>query len=393
MFRAFQGYLVELLSRDTEFPEALANLYDRYPLGIYNGDRIDHFPDLDLLDEHDRASAEKSQRYARERASFLRSKLLLSIPEPWTIPSEDELAQIYTTLGPSYHYHESNSWERVQWRFSAAAAAIHFFKSVSLSTCLGIRNVVLHEDRLSVAHPECHVLGLIPFCLQNPQLHIERRVNMWKVLLVGCFGKNVYEHSEQLEDIQSHGEDCYFDRFSADYIGRICCRWITEASALSAHGMPAESFSLVLDGDPAPDQSSEVFEIVKEDAAWQVAQIQWYTDQSLSPGFVTTRRGGFYMSDVFPRAINDIVAGKSFIRCNFPTGNPYDPQRVLDGNRQINHDPIRDPSFTAPGAGYVRARVIQRVRHNRIRPSPPLPSRLSDLALEDLISEEQLHAA
>ncbi|KAL9594825.1 MAG: hypothetical protein Q9219_006816 [cf. Caloplaca sp. 3 TL-2023] len=76
-----------------------------------------------------------------------------------------------------------------------------------------------------------------------------------------------------------------------EFSGRQCaigmtmdfCKWIDEAWALSANGMPENSSSLVRDGDCAPDlsaeesleKSSHVFDIIKEDAAWQVAQTQW----------------------------------------------------------------------------------------------------------------------
>ncbi|MCJ1457863.1 hypothetical protein MMC28_008232 [Mycoblastus sanguinarius] len=407
VFYAFQGYMIELLSRDTDFLETLADFYD----GPQRGFDIDGCPSFDALDLSDKDSqasfyeqhrgwVESQRRERRERASFLRSMLLLSIPEHWTIPSEDVLAQINkvaqmnTSLDP--YSGKRNSWERCDWRFSAAAAAIHFFKSISQSTCLGIRNVVLHEDRRSVALPECHVLGLIPFCLQNPQLHIERRVNLWRTLLAGGFHRRLYNHPATLEEMSGRDERArweIYDQFCAINIGKICCRWISEASALPANGMPADSFSLVLDGDPTPDQSSEVFEIVKEDAAWQAAQAQWYTDQSLSPGFMATRLGGFYMCEVFPQAINDIVEGKSFIRCNFHTGSLYDPKRVLDRNRHINHDPVGDPKLIiAPGLDWMKAWNKKRFR-TPIRPSPPLPSLLADLALQDLISEEQQHTA
>lgn len=112
-FRGFQDYMIELLSKDTDFPEALANFY----YGLSRGTDIP------------RALGHSHDDRWRERASFVRSALFLSSPEPWTIPSEEDLAQMDATLSPSPR--RDNFWERVKWRFSAAAAAIHFFKSVS----------------------------------------------------------------------------------------------------------------------------------------------------------------------------------------------------------------------------------------------------------------------
>lgn len=68
--------------------------------------------------------------------------------------------------------------------------------------------------------------------------------------------------------------------------------------------MPIDSFSLVFDGHPAPDQSWKLF-------------------QAAIVGAAT-----FSMSDVseaFRQAIYNIVNGKkSLIRCDFPSGDLYE---------------------------------------------------------------------
>ena len=111
--------------------------------------------------------------------------------------------------------------------------------------------------------------------------------------------------------------DDLVDRDVTQKLGERCCKWITEAHHLIANGMPAGSFSLTLDGDPAPDQSTDLFELVKEDAAWQTALSQRYAEESWDLTFIQIRRGGIFFSEVFPQAIQDIVEGKSFVRCKF----------------------------------------------------------------------------
>lgn len=416
-FIAFQSYMIELLSTDTDFREALANFYEKdyartVPSVFANNPEVWLWEGEDARerDEYIRSHAEQSQQTGREEASLLRSVLSMSSPDPWMIPSDDELAELNTSAGFSapnlgdvargclglYEDREvkGTPWKRVRWRFSAAAAAVRFFKSISPATCLGIRKVVLHEHRRSVARPESHVLGLIPFCVQNPQLHIERRVNIWGTLLADRPKKKTWSlHFQAKELVQYSGQDegerwDTHGRFCLSWIGTSFCQWITEASALSANGMPAHSFTLVFDGDPAPDQSSELFEVVKEDAAWQVARAQWYNNQSGRRVILQKRRGAIYKSEVFPQAINDIVEGKSFISCNFPTGNLHDPQQVLNITRHISYDPTsdRDPDHEW-WIAWMRPRL-----HTPFQLSPPLPS-LSELTLEDLISEEQPDAA
>ena len=194
---------------------------------------------------------------------------------------------------------------------SAAAVAIHFLKSLPQSTRLTIRKIVLHEDRRSVAHPECHALGLIPFCVQNPQLCVERRVNIWRALESGSRPGNINKYVLWFERIANCKEIWRFQQykdFQCNYLSQGLSRWIVEASTLAVRSMPIDSFSLVCDGDPAPDQGWKLFEAVKENAA--------------GIGFCKT----------FPQAINDMVNGKSLIRCNFPIDDLYDPEEIFTKN-------------------------------------------------------------
>lgn len=93
--------------------------------------------------------------------------------------------------------------------------------------------------------------------------------------------------------------------------------WISEALILPAQGMPNGSFSLIFDSDTASAQN--LFESVKMDAAWQNAQQQWYIERYSNLSVLATR-GGIYYAEVFPQAISDMIEGKSFIGCSFPTG-------------------------------------------------------------------------
>ncbi len=407
-FLAFQSYMIELLSTNADF---LGALVESDLLHKLDDPRSSLYSPV--VDEASQARREqmhsflldKEQKPRGERASFFRSVLSASKPEPWTIPSLEELVQMMANvnLSPSNSAHEAqrclgletpkygqgHQWKCVKWRFSAAAAAIHFFKSISRETCSAVRRVVLHEDRPSVGFPESHVLGLIPFCVQSPQLHIERRVNIWRVLLSphSCQGTCLHAIANHIVSISENVEKFsskICDRGCIALISESCCRWITEASGLSAKGMPAHSFSLVLDGDPAPDKSSELFERMKEAVAWQVAQAQAYPDQSPSLGFIATRSAWIYRCGVFPQAINDIVNGTSFISCNFPTGTLHDPRAVLNMNRHLVH---RDARGRMSGRGWLIAFENHQKRHPM-----RFPPHLSfvDLAAEELLPEEHM---
>lgn len=244
---------------------------------------------------------------------------------------------------------------------------------------------MLHEDRRSVANLECHALGLVPICLRNPQLHIERRVNLWRNILLKT-GKQIDGRVELSPDLSADG----YARICTSSVSDRCCEWLTEAYALSAPGMPANSFSLLLDGDPAIDQSAFAFELIKEDAAWHVAQTLWFIEKSVPLGLALNLHGGRYMSKIFPHAINDIVEGRSLVRCNFPIGSPYQPDRIFERNRHLSlSDSAWDFDPTSVALNWEHAWYDSR-RHTVIRPLPPLSSSLIDLALEELLTEEEL---
>jgi len=347
--RGFVDYFIEVLSANTGFAEAMA---------ISSIDRQQHFQEAD------------------DRSVLYRSPLLLSSPTPWTIPSEDEVTEMGKVLDItkveheplSLLYNRTDFWQRVRWCYSAAAAAIQFFKSVPEKTRLGIQNVLLHEDRESVAYPECHALGLIPFCLENPRLRIERRVNIWRTILpAACF--------TDLESFVRHdkrGEDGPIFRDIS-----ICfASWITEALALSAAGMPANSFSLVFDGDPDLERSSALFEIVKEGVAWQEAHSQWLMQKNMTRGFRERRGNGVYIFEGSLQAISDMVGGKSYIRCNFPIGNLCDVNYFLDICREL------------PDSRRWYNKWLCYRFPKRFQLSPLLPTWV-DLRLEQVIPEEE----
>ena len=104
------------------------------------------------------------------------------------------------------------------------------------------------------------------------------------------------------------------------------------------NGMPPNSYTLVFDGNPLPDLSSQIFEIVREEAAWQDALDEWRKLHQIVPTFEERRQHACYHSERFPYAVRDIVRGKSLIRCNFAIdgqGGPWNAKEVLAMNRGL----------------------------------------------------------
>lgn len=195
-------------------------------------------------------------------------------------------------------------------RYSAAAAAIQFLKSLPSRLRTHICTIVLHEDQTAVSAPQCHGMGLIPFCRDNPKLKIERRIHLWKnVILLGPNTQWPLAKSMQpYEDIPRPSK-----AISA------LERWISEALALEAAGMPRASFSLVLVGDEGPHEYSQLFETLRLDAVQMLAaDVSQAENPEPPPSKISWWNQAFYTFDNWPGAVQDIVDGTSIVRCDFP---------------------------------------------------------------------------
>jgi len=147
------------------------------------------------------ASANKP--FAAQKLQYNPAFIFDSGREPWKIPTEEELDYLAGELFHVVPAHpqcfndqgmlKSGEYWKQHWhklRFSAAAAAAHFLISLSPTNRQHTRKIVVHEDHFSVARPECHAQGLVPFCQENPALRIERRSNLWKTIFMPQLGVN-----------------------------------------------------------------------------------------------------------------------------------------------------------------------------------------------------------
>ena len=375
---------------------------------------VDHA--LKLFSDHPNFVGDLAKCDATKQQAFVRSRWLFSSPDPWSIPTEDELSELEHLLAPRWVkpyaiFHRRNSdevdefWKMILWRYSACAIAIAFLQSLSATMRLNMRKIVLDEDLGSVCRPECHALGLISFCSENPALYIERRVNLWRNAFPANSGISVYD----IFTPPSPEDQVYFydspDYITTYRISNSLRDWLTEALALSAAGMPAQSFTLVFDGNPAPAQSSALFEIVKWDATWQTAYDQWERSRPRPLTYQYWRRmkdwdcrPKVHKFDAFPQTILDITTGKSFISCNFPMGEPWELEeaasRILESH--ITHSKASEWT-DSQSQSYARFSGLLDVPASRnfkeISTVPPLPPfreiRLSEICQEEPGTQEE----
>ncbi|VUC32042.1 unnamed protein product [Clonostachys rosea] len=263
--------------------------------------------------------------------------------DPWRIPTESEVENLVAILfkakeeargkkyteGLDYLY----AWhpDHGKYRFSAASAAIYFLRSIP-DQRRHMRNMVICEDRRSVAYPEWHGRGLVPFCQENPALRITRRVSLWG---------NIFRHD--MDERHWQYQVCTrnaINKLSLDRATTVLAAWIAEAGILPSIGMPTGQYTLFLDGDPLSEKTSEIFGgyiqraallqdvIVKapRGADWTFIQVHRYMDH--------------FISELFPQMLKDLSDNprSGLIQCNFDPG-----QRSVSAEEILATHPEWDP--------------------------------------------------
>ncbi|KAK1716100.1 uncharacterized protein BDZ83DRAFT_635122 [Colletotrichum acutatum] len=311
-------------------------------------------------------------------------------PAPWMIPTQYDLRQMVDMLGGKSSLRSfgfvrgwmgsESATRRAMYRYSAAAVGIRFLKSNTLATRAHLRDIVLIEDQESVSNPACHAMGLIPFCQENPAMRIERRVSLWH---------NAFFYHSSMSGATGWRTKEY-RQVEANEMSFAVARWVIETLPLIPAGMPANSFTLVLDGEGDP-QCTEIFQtVVLRDAAWQQAMDECFQSGDLPPEPYGMRRNSqrnyvgaifpafneSYLFDKFPQAMQEIVEGTSMVRCTFDPGEIVDVQRLksiakreswsLDHWRVKWYDREKKtyettpplPSWSAIKAGYLSNRHV-----------------------------------
>ena len=253
--------------------------------------------------------------------------------DPWIVPTEADVNELIglgllLEVEPLEDSHTTDArkyFERQKYRISAASVAIQFLQSLSRTACQEVRSIILHEDRVAISWPESHAQGLIAFCQDNPQLRIERRVSLWKNALPGGsvpLFKVVHGWT------RGNTNPALVHTLRSESISRdSIARWIMEALRLPELGMPPNAFSLLLECDGLPNRSRQIFDIVKQDAAWQTALERWIAGRTsgLVPWqWMYVRGSGAYIAQGFPDAVRSLIDGDSLVKCDFELDNACD---------------------------------------------------------------------
>ncbi|KAF2634367.1 hypothetical protein P280DRAFT_413944 [Massarina eburnea CBS 473.64] len=230
--------------------------------------------------------------------------------EPWAVPSSDDIAWLLSMVQGDYSPTD-DSCRRA--RYSAATAAIAFLWSISADMRVHIRKVLLDEDASSIAFPECHAEGLLPFFRENPRLFVERKVHVWHTM---------FNHSTVRVTLHGAALHQYpFDEEDDDAATRLVkplSIWLAEARELMARHIPAGSFRLTLEGGLCPDEDHWAFEAVMHDAAWQIAFETALAQGGLTiPRWADTIKNRCFVRVGFPELYQELATGSHLLKCNF----------------------------------------------------------------------------
>ncbi|CAE7020516.1 hypothetical protein PTNB73_10163 [Pyrenophora teres f. teres] len=243
-----------------------------------------------------------------------RGRFESSLLEPWNPPTNWDFADLERIVPETPGY-----WEKEKYRLSAACLAIEFLARLSDRNIRSVRKIHLDEDHPSIAWPECHARGLIPFAKGYPDMSIVRNVSLWRNILPGGCSTSLktYMTDKTFADFPE-GQIRIEKLLSADVSAKCLAPWIMEATALPSLGMPEGSFKMILDGQLIPERSTEMFDVARVDAQ---SQLLFEKDKpancSAQQNWLRLRQMPNFIMFGFPQAIRDIVNGTSLIHCNF----------------------------------------------------------------------------
>ncbi|KAF5666935.1 hypothetical protein FCIRC_10014 [Fusarium circinatum] len=254
--------------------------------------------------------------------------------EPWHIPSWSDLESMGRRLEDDDKWSRLQSWEvdgrkkssvayRSKYRFSAAAVAIRFLHRLPRTKRLSLRALSLRESHIAVGFQECHSRGLIPFCKENPRLRIEHRVSMLtNILQAANMFYDAYSFKARAEDPNKERPS-----INGNGVFQKVSDWSVEALSTVNAGMPTSSYSLIVDGEPARDLCSEVFQqSVQRSGAFFIAVERCFPR-------LLERRDPTAFSLIQRRAVEaltHLTHETSVMRCNFNPGQLWNIDRFVE---------------------------------------------------------------
>lgn len=251
-------------------------------------------------------------------------------PEPWnTAPQPD------TSTSTS----ASSSTPRVRCRekirFSAVANAIRFLDTrIHPKQRRDIRTLLLHEDFPSVNLPSAHAKGLAPFFQENPRLRVERRVDLMRCIY-GAHDEpsNVAARFQQLDNLTEE------PRIVPTGFRLELSQWLLDALAVTSVGIPADSFTLIIEAGSYKDWISDLFQQrFHKEIAWCRAFVCLKSINSLGERNIMHRMTEDSMIQEDEVEAFEILMNKTspILRTDFNTGVAWDVDTIVNDTQSLS---------------------------------------------------------
>ncbi|EXK28786.1 hypothetical protein FOMG_14683 [Fusarium oxysporum f. sp. melonis 26406] len=211
-----------------------------------------------------------------------------------------------------------------------------FFRQLSVEQRQQLRGVTLIEDAYAVCSSSTHAMGLIEFCQYNPRLRIHRHIKLcrripaafhpcWDHLAYYCVGGgNRTEYNDGADIIP-------------EYAVKGISIWLEEAILLPGAGMPGNSYTLCLDGEPDKPFFSDTFQniLLRHDASIQASRELFRMRPHQFNGAPPYRRWqGGHLSKALKylidhHSISESIDSVPLICSNFHPGQPLDIESFI----------------------------------------------------------------
>ncbi|OBS26022.1 hypothetical protein FPOA_06553 [Fusarium poae] len=277
---------------------------------------------------------------------------LMTLAEEWQVSEQgDRLLEWFKKNEFHTLYRGPISKYRRRRYFSAASLAIRFLNQITKRQRLNIQNLIINEDRASGTRAESHPIGLIPFCIENPKLHIDHRINLWRNFTFRLGWPLGLRSSSfialELESVLSEDEIVWNDFVQAhqvhqEFLQRGFVDWMVHVMDLAGYGMPLDSYTLTLDGDPDLNYSTEMFTSLMKHV---FAELTMNSDIVAQGIFAPPEHPDYpFMTRQSMTEVCPVSKRSSILQCNFTLDQPWDYKKIVEEN-DVKPHPIIDQFF------------------------------------------------
>ncbi|KAF5553585.1 hypothetical protein FPHYL_8678 [Fusarium phyllophilum] len=263
--------------------------------------------------------------------------------DSWAMPTRSEVKRMVNLMQNTKYWQNGDAWyylrygipgyngpkyryKRKYW-FSAVAQVIRFLRQLSQQQRLLISKLILNEDRPAAAFPESHMIGMIPFCLENPKLHVEHRLNLWRNILARSDDYRIRDLMSYIEGPPLLLEDTPEQhQTEPEVIGQTFTGFIMHLLEALKEGLPPDSYSLIVGGYPDLNLATEIFSVsMKPYIAWLTAHTNCTARGLITPA---SHHDYPFPTRTSAQGIAPVGERSAIIQCDFTLDQPWDWETI-----------------------------------------------------------------